>query len=68
MPPVDEMPAYDDLLAHLEDYEELLKAARAVVEGRAGPFVAHAQGRPYYEVDAEALTALRAAVEASDVS
>ena len=41
-------------------------AARAVVEGRRGPYVARAQGRPCYEVDAEALAALRAAVEGAE--
>lgn len=45
---------------------EIIAAARAVVEGRAGQFVAHIQGQPYYEVDAEAPAVLRAAVEGAE--
>jgi hypothetical protein len=49
----------------LNHYPALLAAARAVVEHRSGPFVAHHSSRPHYEVDAELLASLRAAVEAS---
>lgn len=45
--------------------KDLRAAARAVVEHRSGPFVAHHSSRPHYEVDAELLAALNAAVEAA---
>lgn len=61
--------APEDYVRYVTDairyYRPLLAAARAVVEHRSGPFVAHHSSRPHYEVDAELLAALRAAVEAA---
>ncbi len=53
------MPQYEDLLAHLADYEELIAAARVVVE-RRGESITGDSGADYYEIDADLIDALAA--------